>query len=146
MASLLLASLSLWTGCSTFEKRAEERAGTFAGLDAPTRQRLEEKRLRLGDTEDMVYIALGAPDEKRDVLNAGGRDTIWIYNAYWQEYRGTQIVGYRRQVVGTPGSGNYQVYMEPIERPIYESRSEERIRVTMRDGKVTVVEQMKTRE
>ncbi len=138
-----LAALVLATGCSTFESRAKERSAVFAGLDEATRARLEEKRLQVGDTEDMVYIALGAPDEKRESLTEGGRDTLWVYNAYWREYQGTRIVGYRRHVVGTPGSGNYQVYFEPIERDIYQPRVEERIRVTMRDGKVTVVEQVK---
>lgn len=139
LASLLI----LATGCSTFDKRAEEKSATFAGLSQATRARLESKELHVGDSEDMVYIALGAPDEKREALTAGGRDTTWIYNAYWSEYQGTRIVGYRREVQGTPGSGNYRVYYQPIERDIYAPRSEERIRITMRDGKVTVVEQIK---
>ncbi|MFH1499567.1 MAG: hypothetical protein ABII82_17290, partial [Verrucomicrobiota bacterium] len=137
------AMLGLATGCSTFESRAKERSAVFAGLDEATKARLEEGHLQVGDTEDMVYIALGAPDEKRETLTSGGRDTTWVYNAYWNEYQGTRIVGYRRQVIGTPGTGNYQVYLEPIERDIYAPRVEERIRVTMRDGRVTVVEQVK---
>lgn len=144
MTALCVALMGLATaGCSTFEKRAKERAATFSALDEATRARLEEKELRVGDTEDMVYIALGAPDEKRETLNEAGRDTMWIYNAYWQEYQGTHFVGYRRHVVGTPGTGNYRVYFEPIHRDVYASRMEERIRVTMRDGRVTVVEQVK---
>ncbi len=133
----------LATGCSTFEKRAEERSATFAGLDDATRARLQDKELHVGDNEDMVYIALGVPDEKRDTLTAGGRDTVWVYNAYWSEYQGTQIMGYRRQVTGTPGTGSYRVYYEPIERDIYAQRAEERIRVTLRNGLVTVIEQVK---
>lgn len=143
LSILAAAVLGCGTGCSTFESRAKEKPAVFAGLDEATRARLQEKRLQVGDTEDMVYLALGAPDEKRETLTEGGRDTMWVYNAYWNEYQGTRIVGYRRQVVGTPGTGSYQVYLEPIERDIYQPRVEERIRVTMRDGRVTVVEQVK---
>ena len=90
---LLLAVLL--SGCSTFERRAEEKAGVFASLDETTRERLRERNLHVGDTLDMVYIAMGAPDERRVRHSADGSETTWIYNAYWQEYQGQALVGAR---------------------------------------------------
>ena len=43
MTALCVALMGLATaGCSTFEKRAKERAATFSALDEATRARLEE--------------------------------------------------------------------------------------------------------
>lgn len=143
---LILAGLIctlFFTGCSTFESRSEEKASVFNSLDPAVRERLKNRLIEVGDTEDMVYIALGAPDEKRETATKDGRATTWVYNAYWQEYRGEQFVGYRRSVIYDPKAKTYRVYYEPIERSVYQNRVEERIRVTFRDGRVTVVEQVK---
>ncbi len=128
-------------GCSTFDKRASERASVFQSLDATTQARLEAKRIELGDSEDMVYIALGRPHAKRETISAEGREVSWIYNSYWQEYRGQQFMGYRSHTV-RDSAGNARVYFEPVERPVYEQRQEERTRVVFRDGRVVLVEQV----
>lgn len=128
-------------GCSTFQRRAEEKASVFRALDAATQARLEARQIEVGDDEDMVYIALGVPDEKRDQVNSTGRTTTWIYSAYWQEYQGTRLVGFRRQVVYDPATKSYRVFHEPDYQPIYAPRMEDRVRITFQDGLVTVVEQ-----
>jgi hypothetical protein len=140
---LLLVVAAVLAGCSTFERRAEEKSATFNQLDDATRQRLKERDITIGDTQDMVYIALGVPDEKRDRISMDGSETTWIYNAYWQEYQGQALVGYRRHVVFDPGSRRYRVYYTPVEQSVYAEREEERIRVTFNSGKVTSVEQVK---
>lgn len=128
-------------GCNSFQHRAGERAEVFASLDPATQSRLKSRDLRLGDTEDMVYIALGVPDAKRDELSAEGSRSIWIYNAYWQEYQGQELVGFRRQVVQDKETGRYRVYYEPTRVSVLVPREEERIRVTFRNGHVTAIEQ-----
>lgn len=138
LVSLVLLGLS---ACSTFQRRAEEKSTVFRALDAATQARLEARQIEVGDTQDMVYIALGAPDEKREQLDAGGKTTTWIYSAYWQEYQGTRMVGYRRQVIYDPASKSYRVYHEPDFQPIYAPRMEDRVRITFQDGRVTVIEQ-----
>ncbi len=138
LVSLVIIGLS---ACSTFQRRAEEKSTVFRALDAATQARLEARQIEVGDTQDMVYIALGAPDEKREQLDAGGKTTTWIYSAYWQEYQGTRMVGYRRQVIYDPASKSYRVYHEPDFQPIYAPRMEDRVRITFQDGRVTVIEQ-----
>jgi hypothetical protein len=137
-AALLLLTV---TGCNTFERRAQERAATFNQLDAPTRERLKQREIFVGDTFDMVYIALGAPDEKRERVTAEGSETTWIFNQYWQEYHGDRLVGYQRYVVYNPRTRSYIVYYEPVRRSIYSERVEERLRVFFRNGQVTAIEQ-----
>jgi hypothetical protein len=136
-ALLILAG----AGCSTFKRRAEEKSAVFRALDPATQTRLEARQIEVGDTQDMVYIALGVPDEKRDQINASGRTSTWIYSAYWQEYQGTRLVGFRRDVFYDPGSKTYRVIHTPDYQPVYAPRMEERVRITFEDGRVTVVEQ-----
>jgi hypothetical protein len=134
-------SLLLLAGCNTFERRAKEKSAVFSALDPSTQARLEARQIEVGDTHDMVYIALGAPDEKRDIVTPTARTTIWVYSAYWQEYQGTRLVGFRRNVVYDPVTKSYRVFHEPDIQPVYAARVEDRVRITFEDGRVTVVEQ-----
>jgi hypothetical protein len=141
--SVFVSAALLATGCSTFESRAKERSGTYTTLDSATQSRLKERLIQLGDSEDMVYIAFGTPDTKRELLDASGRATIWIYKAYWQEYQGTRSTGYNRFVTYDAASKSYRVIAVPDYQPVYQSRSEERVRITFKNGRVTIVEQTK---
>lgn len=129
------------TGCNTFERRAQEKASIFRSLDPGTQARLEARQIEVGDTQDMVYIALGVPDEKREQLTPTGKTATWIYSAYWQEYQGTRLVGFRRDVVYDAASKSYRVIHSPDYQPVYAPRMEDRVRITFQDGRVTVVEQ-----
>ncbi|HEY0946363.1 MAG TPA: hypothetical protein VGD81_13890 [Opitutaceae bacterium] len=144
LLGFVLAGLALVAaGCSTFESRSKEKSYVFNTLDPATRARLKERNIVVGDTMDMVYIALGAPDEKREKVERAGTETVWIYNAYWQEYQGEALLGYRRVVFFDRRSKTYRVYYEPVRESVYSQHEEERIRVNFKDGKVTVVEQAK---
>jgi hypothetical protein len=133
-----LAGLS---ACNSFQSRAREKAAVFAALDPATRARLEAREIRVGDTMDMVYIALGKPSEKTERTTAAGRSGLWTYSAYWQEYQGTRLVGYRRDVAYNPSTKSYSVFYTPDYQPVYTPRVEDRIRITFEGGRVTVVEQ-----
>lgn len=139
---LTLLFLSL-AGCSTFEKRAEEKAAIFSSLGAEAQEKLRQGIVEIGYTPDMVYIALGGPDSQSQRTTADGTDMTWIYSAYYSEYRGTSNVGYRRIVDYNPVTKSYIVYYEPVQVDHYEERVEDRIKVTFRDGKVAVIEKAK---
>lgn len=138
---LVLAALLGLTACNSFESRAKEKTAVYATLDEATKARLKTKEIRVGDSADMVYIALGKPDEKTESISASGRSGRWIYSAYWQEYQGTRLVGYRRDVIYNPTTKSYSVSYTPDYQPIYTPRVEDRIRITFVGGRVTVVEQ-----
>jgi hypothetical protein len=137
-AAVLLVTL---VGCNTFERRAQQRASTFNQLDAPTRERLKQREIFIGDNFDMVYIALGAPDEKRERITADGAETTWIFNRYWQEYYGDRTVGYQRYVVFNRHTRSYHVFYEPVRESVYADRVEEHLRVYFNNGQVTAIEQ-----
>ncbi len=139
---LALGLLSL-TGCSTFASRAEKKAAVFSALSPADQARLEKKALQVGDTPDMVYIALGEPDEKTQSTTAASQTTTWVYNQYWQEYQGEAYGGYVQRVVTNPKTGVASTYLEPVSRPVYASRKQPVLRVTFADGKATVIEQAK---
>lgn len=130
-------------GCNTFEKRAEEKSETFDALSTSTQKRLERGKINVGDTQDMVYIALGNPDETREVADADGEHQVWIYKSYWQQYEGTAWVGWRRIIVPSANGRGYVVFHEPVARDLYRTRVDEVIRVSFRRGVVNSVEQQK---
>jgi hypothetical protein len=135
------AVLLLLGACNSFHRRAQEKAAVFGTLDAATQTRLEARSIQVGDTPDMVYIALGLPDEKRDIQDAAGRSTVWIYKNYWREYEGSRLVSYHRSVAYDNVAKSYRVLEQPEYRPEFVSRSEDRLRVTLKDGKVTMIDQ-----
>jgi outer membrane protein assembly factor BamE (lipoprotein component of BamABCDE complex) len=133
----------LLAGCSTIDRRIQEKADAFAGYDAATQEKLRQGIVEIGYTPEQVYIALGKPDDKRERLSKEGRELTWIYLSYHEDYRGTALVGYRRQVAYDPASKRYFVYWEPAVADVYRGRIDERIRISFRDGKVDVIEQTK---
>lgn len=95
----------------------------------------------IGDTTDVVYIALGQPDARRERTTADGSTTVWIYRSYRHEYAGSGFVGYRRVVHWSPSHQRYFVDLVPVHTNVYVERAEDDIRVTFRGGKVTMIEQ-----
>lgn len=138
--AVVLAAAGLLGGCNTFERRAEQKAAVFAALPPETQARLKNEAIQVGDSEDMVFIAFGKPDETKTATTAAGATTTWIYNRYWQEYQGEAHGGFRRHVARDPKTGATSVYLEPISRPVYESRRQAVLRVVFERGAVTVIE------
>jgi hypothetical protein len=130
-----------FAGCNSFEHRAEQKSETFNSLDEATRQRLKQGNIDVGDTPDMVYIALGVPDAKKQRVTSDGREIVWIYKTYYQDYQGTELVGYRRYFVPA-GPNRYVVHFEPVHRDIYDEHSEENMRITFVNNRVSAIEQM----
>lgn len=136
----VLAALTL-AGCSTFESRARERAATFESLSPEEREKLRRGVIEIGNNSDMVYIALGKPDQTRESATPEGQQSVWIYNRYYTEYEGQYHAGYRRIVVFEPRTRRYYVYHQPVFTDVYSEHEEEQIRVKFEDGRVAEIEQ-----
>jgi hypothetical protein len=143
LTSLLLASLAVITGCQTVDSRIKEKPEVFAQVDKATQDKIRQGIIELGYSEDMVYLALGAPDQKRESVSAAGKSVTWIYNTYYTRYDGGYYGGYHRSVYFDPYLRAYRMYYRPIFADTYIQEKEERIRVVFKDGKVTVIEQTK---
>lgn len=138
-----IAVLMFASGCQSVESRIKEKPEVFARLDAATQDRIRQGIIDIGFTEDMVYLALGAPDQKRESVSATGRTTTWIYNTYYERYDGAHYVGYRRRVYFDPMVQTYRLYYHPVLVDSYVTEKEERIRIGFKGGKVAVIEQAK---
>jgi len=140
---MLAASLGFITGCQSVDSRIKEKPEVFAQIDKATQDKIKQGIIDLGYTQDMVYFALGAPDQKRESISAAGTSVTWIYNTYYQRYDGTQYVGYSRRVYYDTFLRTYRFYYHPAYVETYQNEKEERIRVVFKDGKAAVIEQMK---
>ena len=136
-----VATLAFLAGCNSFNTRARQMSGVYNQLAPSDQERLQRGIISIGDTPEMVYIALGNPDERRDILNADGTQTTWVYRTYWQQYEGQAWLGYRRVVVPARNGRGYVVFHEPVTQDIYSTNVDDRIRVTFANGVVQSVEQ-----
>jgi hypothetical protein len=144
LASILaLGALLFVAGCESVDTRIQQNPQLFASLDAATQNKIKQGIIDIGYTEDMVYLALGAPDQKREARTATGSQTVWIYSTYFERYDGSHFAGYHRRVYYDRYLNTYRVYYQPVYADVYRPEVEERIRVTFQNGKVTVIEQTK---
>ncbi len=139
----LAAAFGFLAGCESVDSRIKEKPGVYAGLDAATQDKIKQGIIDLGYTEDMVYLALGAPTEKRETASAAGKTVTWIYSTYYTRYDGDRMIGYERRVYYDPFLKSYRLYYHPAFVETYRDVQDERIRVVFKDGKVTVIEQSK---
>ncbi len=140
---LLATTLGFLAGCQTVDDRIKEKPEVFASVDAVTQDKIKQGIIEIGYTEDMVYLALGKADQKRESLSAAGKTTTWIYNTYYERYDGTRFAGYHRSVYFDPYIKAYRFYYRPVYAETYAQEKEERIRVVFKDGKATTIEQSK---
>lgn len=75
----VLTGLAALTACnvSTIARRSNEKAATFAAATPKQKQVMQDGWLDAGFTTDMVYIALGQPDQV--VPATDGFSEIWVY-------------------------------------------------------------------
>ena len=141
MLAAAVAAFGFLAGCNTFSSRARQMSAVYDQLPATEQQRLQRGVIGVGDTPEMVYIALGNPDERRDATTADGTRTTWIYRTYWQQYEGTAWLGYRRVIVPARDGRGYIVFHEPVTQDVYRTHVDELTRVTFTNGTVAQVEQ-----
>ena len=140
---LLATAIVGLAGCQSVESRIKEKPEAFAGVDKVTQDKIKQGIIDLGFSEDLVYLALGKPDQKRESVTTTGQTVTWVYNTYYERYDGTHHAGYHRQVYFDPYLRTYRVHYRPVFADTYVSEKEERIRVVFKDGKATVIEQTK---
>ncbi len=147
---LLLGAVLLLGACSTISTRINEKAPLFYSLDPNTRAKIAHGDIDLGFTPDMVYIALGAPDVKRQSVSTTGQTEQWIYRSYYDDdyvgagWAGPGFYGYHRWYA--PYHGFYRFYWEPMYWGGAYGRGipEDDIRVTFQNGRVIMIDQAST--
>lgn len=78
-------------GCAstnTFEKRRTERIAAYNSFSPEVKAAVDQGEIKVGMTEDAVYIVWGAPAEILKSANEQGEMTRWLYyGSYLEEYR-----------------------------------------------------------
>ncbi len=140
---MLAASLGFLGGCQSVDSRIKEKPEVFAQVDKATQDKIKQGIIDIGYSEDMVYLALGAPDQKRESISATGKTVTWIYNTYYDRFEGGFYAGYHRSVYFDPYLRAYRMYYRPVFADTYAQEKEERIRIVFKGGKAFVIEQAK---
>ena len=140
---LLAVALLALTGCSTISSRIDQKSEVFASLPADDQARLRRGEVAVGDTSDMVYIALGEPTRRRETITTDSARTEWIYRVYEENFEGSHFAGYRRVVGIDPRTGRRFIYLEPQYADVYSERAEDRLRIIFENGRVAVIEELK---
>jgi hypothetical protein len=79
-------------GCASpakkFEARKQERYEAYAALSPEMKAIVDKGEIKVGMTEDAVYIAWGPPAQTLKGESGGAATTTWLYaGIYMQEYR-----------------------------------------------------------
>jgi hypothetical protein len=99
----LLCGVAL-AGCATtarhLQARIKEKQAVYDALPADIKQCIDQHRVKVGMSEDAVYIAWGAPSQILHSGDQAGETTSWIY--YGSYMQGTPVWTY--------GPGSYDAY------------------------------------
>ena len=83
----ILAAGLLLAGCatSTIESRKQERAAAYTAFPPDVKDFVNNGQIKVGMSEDAVYIAWGQPSEilRNEAGNAA--ETIWLYYGGWMQ-------------------------------------------------------------
>lgn len=99
----------LLTGCmsSSVASRSRERPVAYAALPPDIRSLVDSEQIRVGMSEDAVYIAWGKPAQVLQSENERGAQTVWQYWGGWMEE--TRYWAYRE--VGRGGEACLERYL-----------------------------------
>jgi len=99
----------LLTGCvgNSVASRTKERAAAYATLPPDTKSLVDREQIRVGMSEDAVYIAWGKPAQVLQSESEHGAQTVWQYWGGWMEE--TRYWAYRQ--VGRGGDACLERYL-----------------------------------
>ncbi len=109
---ILLTSLVL-TGCATtsISSRKQERLGSYNVLPAEQRLAVDTGQIKVGMTEDAVYIAWGKPSQIVRGESSAGAIVTWLYTGtYFDEYRDWSYYGHYHSYRGRHYTAPYMTY------------------------------------
>lgn len=130
MKLVILLICSLLVGCasSTVVSRKKERAAAYGALAAEEKELVDQGQIKVGMTQDAVYIAWGPPAEILQSESASGRNTTWLYSGTWMQE--TRYWTFRE----VPRRGT--VFLERYLDRDYNPRDYVRAEIVFVDGKV----------
>ena len=78
----ILATIALLAGCATPQTRIAENRTLYDSLPAESQELIQEGRVAVGFSPDMVRLALGEPDRVYSRTDNSGKSESWAYTSY----------------------------------------------------------------
>lgn len=78
----VLTALVLLAGCATPQTRIAANRALYDSLQAEDQRLIQEGRVAVGFTPEMVKLAVGEPDRVYTRTDASGRSETWAYTSY----------------------------------------------------------------
>lgn len=78
----ILAAVALLAGCASPQTRIAENRALYDSLPAESQELIQEGRVAVGFTPEMVMLALGDPDRVYSRTDASGKSESWAYTSY----------------------------------------------------------------
>jgi len=88
-----LVSTFVLSSCATPDARIKRHQELFDTLPEEVQERLREGRVVIGDTSDMVFIALGKPDREYTRRTTDGELTVWSYTDHYSQTKRQLVDG-----------------------------------------------------
>jgi hypothetical protein len=79
LGAALAATFAGLLACSSVDSRVREQREVFDTWPPEVQERIRQGRIELGDTREMVNVALGDPDAKEFEETAEGLVEVWIW-------------------------------------------------------------------
>ena len=109
LPGLLAVACLLTAGCDEgTEGRIREKREVFAKLGAAVQHRVVDGIIEVGDSADVVYMAIGAPARMKSKQTSQGRAEMWVYQ------HAVSANGVARMMINNPNS---RVYVTSLSSP-----------------------------
>lgn len=132
---MLLAGALLLAGCATPASRIEKNRAAFDQATPAQQELIKQGKVALGFDQELVELALGAPDRIWERTDQHGQTIIWTYTTYETPDGALLYRGWYHRWWGAPDCLYYTDYTD--------RREHERLRISFTDGKVVSIEQEK---
>ncbi|MBU0678691.1 MAG: hypothetical protein KJ626_11300 [Verrucomicrobia bacterium] len=136
----MLTLLGLIVACNTPEARIKKNTEMFDGFPPDVQERVRQGKIAVGDTRDMVFIALGEPNRQYVRTTADGDAELW-------SYVDRDVRPERERVTGSfrvrDSQGRYRNVNESMWVSVDHYTEYERLRIELINGKVHAIETIK---
>ena len=126
--------LAFLAGCNTPQTRIRSNLELFNSLAPSDQTLIQEGKVAVGFTPEMVKLAVGDPDRVYTRTEATGQSETWVYTSY--SSRGGAML-YYRGFYHRRHPGQYAYWLDYNDREVLE-----RYRVSFKDGKVASIDEM----
>ena len=140
VTAVAMLLLMIATGCATPESRIKKHPEMFSAFPPEVQERVRLGEIRVGDTSDMVYIALGHPDRVYTRQTSHAALEVWAFTEhnYRHDYRPVRARVAHHDSDGRLRHG-YQTDWVRVEW----TEEYEALRVEFLDGGATAIEALK---